>query len=259
MGRIEDAHKQLREGLSANQGRCVASPPSQAFFAATYTALGTSRSLLLAYTLADLEEGKPDLASAYAIYDSLIEHLNTRIAQLEADVEAEISEAVTEREEVHAQQLKERVAGGGEEDTVEEREQKAEQIELLRKEIRERRKPEIESVKKAVANVWITEMRFARRSDVRLSVARVSRARVGADSRLLELQGLKQARNIFLRAKKSPNMAWQVVEASGAAHILLFRSSPSVELTPRLSSTQPRWRCTGTASPRSPPTCSSLA
>jgi len=37
----------------------------------------------------------------------------------------------------------------------------------VRKEIRERRRPEIESVKKAVANVWITEMRFARRSDVR--------------------------------------------------------------------------------------------
>ncbi|KPV76834.1 uncharacterized protein RHOBADRAFT_34277, partial [Rhodotorula graminis WP1] len=145
MGRVEDAHKQLREGLSANKS-----------------------SLLLAYTLADLEEGKPDLAAAYAIYDSLIEHLNARVAQLEADADAEISEAA------------------------------------LRSEIRERRRPEIESVKKAVANVWITEMRFARRSD-----------------------GLKQARNIFLRAKKSPNMAWQVVEASATME-MYWNSEPKV-------------------------------
>ncbi|GAA5902824.1 hypothetical protein JCM8208_006485 [Rhodotorula glutinis] len=181
MGRVEDAHKQLREGLSANQS-----------------------SLLLAYTLADLEEGKPDLAAAYAIYDSLIEHLNARVAQLEADANAEISDAVAEREEVHAQQVKDRVAEGGDEDTVDEREQKAEELVALRKEIRERRKPEIESVKKAVANVWITEMRFARRSD-----------------------GLKQARNIFLRAKKSPNMAWQVVEASATME-MYWNSEPKV-------------------------------
>ncbi|GAA5932051.1 hypothetical protein JCM3775_004224 [Rhodotorula graminis] len=181
MGRVEDAHKQLREGLSANKS-----------------------SLLLAYTLADLEEGKPDLAAAYAIYDSLIEHLNARVAQLEADADAEISDAVAEREEVHAQQVKERVAEGGDEDTVDEREQKAEELEALRSEIRERRRPEIESVKKAVANVWITEMRFARRSD-----------------------GLKQARNIFLRAKKSPNMAWQVVEASATME-MYWNSEPKV-------------------------------
>ncbi|GAA6055006.1 hypothetical protein JCM3770_000490 [Rhodotorula araucariae] len=181
VGRVEDAHKQLREGLSANPG-----------------------SLLLAYTLADLEEGKPDLQAAYAVYDALIEHLNARIAQLEADVEAGVAAAVAEREEVHVQQVKERIAAGGEEDTVEEREAKAEEIEALKKEVKDKKAPEIESVKKAVANVWITEMRFARRSD-----------------------GLKQARNIFLRAKKSPNMAWQVVEASATME-MYWNSEPKV-------------------------------
>lgn len=36
------------------------------------------------------------------------------------------------------------------------------------------------------------------------------------------IQGLRQARQVFLKAKKTPNLAWQVVEASGTS---LFASS----------------------------------
>lgn len=127
-------------------------------------------SLLLAYTLADLQEGKQDLASCYSIYDSLIEHLYARITQLEATVEAEIVEAVAEKEAKKEEEEEEKVEGADaaeEEDTVETREKKALEIEEVKKEVREKRQPEIDSVKRAAANVWITEMRFARRSDVR--------------------------------------------------------------------------------------------
>ncbi|GAA5959836.1 hypothetical protein JCM8115_004873 [Rhodotorula mucilaginosa] len=183
-GRNEEAHKQLQEGLKANPG-----------------------SLLLAFTLADLEEGKPDLPACYAIYDSLLAHLTAKIASLEADVEAEIAAAVADREEQQRAQLKAQAEAGGvgeEDETVEMREKRAQELEEVRNEIKERKTPEIEVIKRAVANVWIAEMRFARRSD-----------------------GLRQARQVFLKAKKTPNLAWQVVEASATME-MYWNSEPKV-------------------------------
>ncbi|GAA5979059.1 hypothetical protein JCM10908_002790 [Rhodotorula pacifica] len=183
-GRNEEALKQLQEGLNANPG-----------------------SLLLAFTLADLEEGKPDLPACYAIYDSLLAHLTARIASLEADVEAEIAAAVADREEQQRAQLRAQAEAGGvgeEDETVEMREKRAQELEAVRDEIKERRTPEIEVIKRAVANVWIAEMRFARRSD-----------------------GLRQARQVFLKAKKTPNLAWQVVEASATME-MYWNSEPKV-------------------------------
>ncbi|BGO88812.1 hypothetical protein NBRC10512_002167 [Rhodotorula toruloides] len=182
-GRVDDARKQLRDGLTANAG-----------------------SLLLAYTLADIEEGRSDFTACYGIYDSLIERLNTRISSLEADVEAEIASAVADKEVEHLAQIKAAQEDGREEEaeSVEAREKRSQEMEELEKEIRERKAPEIETVKKAVANVWITEMRFARRSD-----------------------GLRQARQVFLKAKKSPNLTWQVVEASAAME-MYWNSEPKV-------------------------------
>ncbi|GAA6000875.1 hypothetical protein JCM10207_004701 [Rhodosporidiobolus poonsookiae] len=166
-GVVEEGRKLLRDGMTAN-----------------------TSSLLLAYTLADLEEGKQDLAACYAIYDALIERLYGRVAQLETAVEAETAEALAEHEAQKAEEIKPEGADG-EDDTVEAREKLAMQVEELKKKVREARQPEIEDLKRAAANVWITEMRFARRSD-----------------------GVKQARSIFLKARKSPHLAWQVVEAS---------------------------------------------
>ncbi|GAA5860469.1 hypothetical protein JCM3774_000433 [Rhodotorula dairenensis] len=183
-GKTEEAVKQLQEGLKANPG-----------------------SLLLAFTLADLEEGKPDLPACYAIYDSLLAHLTARIASLEADVEAEIAAAVADREEQQRAQLQAQAEAGGigeEDETVEMREKRANELDEVRTEIRERRTPEIDVIKRAVANVWIAEMRFARRSD-----------------------GLRQARQVFLKAKKTPNLAWQVVEASATME-MYWNSEPKV-------------------------------
>ncbi|GAA5826113.1 hypothetical protein JCM11251_007169 [Rhodosporidiobolus azoricus] len=172
LNRLDDGRKILRDGMTAN-----------------------SSSLLLAYTLADLEEGKQDpdyLISCYSIYDSLIANLYERIAQLEKAVEADVEEAVADyREEQQTKAEGREGVKEEDEDTVETREKKAQEIEALKKEVKDRRLPEIASVKQAAANVWIAEMRFARRSD-----------------------GVKQARSIFLKARKSPHLSWQVVEAS---------------------------------------------
>ncbi|GAA5920123.1 hypothetical protein JCM1841_004448 [Sporobolomyces salmonicolor] len=175
VGKFDEARGQLRAGLTAI--------PS---------------SLLLAYTLADIEESKQDFTACYAIYDSLIEHLYGRIAQLEATVEEEMKDAV---EELEAQNEEVKTE---EEDNVETREKKAEDVENAKKAVREKRKPEIDSLKRMAANVWITEMRFARRSD-----------------------GVKPARAVFTKARKSPHLVWQVVEASATME-MYWNSEPKV-------------------------------
>ncbi|GAA5863399.1 hypothetical protein JCM1840_007513 [Sporobolomyces johnsonii] len=175
VGKFDEARGQLRAGLTAI--------PS---------------SLLLAFTLADIEESKQDFTACYAIYDSLIEHLYGRIAQLEATVEEEMKEAVEELETQNEEDKTE------EEDNVETREKKAEDVENAKKAVREKRQPEIDSLKRMAANVWITEMRFARRSD-----------------------GVKPARAVFTKARKSPHLVWQVVEASATME-MYWNSEPKV-------------------------------
>lgn len=179
-GRNEEAHKQLQEGLKANPGRCVSASPRAPIgqVQLAYSSV-LPPSLLLAFTLADLEEGKPDLPACYAIYDSLLAHLTAKIASLEADVEAEIAAAVADREEQQRAQLKAQAEAGGvgeEDETVEMREKRAQELEEVRNEIKERKTPEIEVIKRAVANVWIAEMRFARRSDVSVSLCESGRS-----------------------------------------------------------------------------------
>lgn len=159
---------------------------------------------------------------------------------------------MADKEVEHAAQIKAAKDDGREEEaeSVEAREKRSQEIEELKKEIRERKAPEIETVKKAVANVWITEMRFARRSDVRLVLIHAVICWLTSST----LQGLRQARQVFLKAKKSPNLTWQVVEASGELPCSAF-SSRRAETLP----SQRQWRCTGIASRRSRRTCSSSA
>lgn len=225
VGLLDDGHKLLRDGMAAN--------PS---------------SLLLAYTLADLQEGKQDLTACYSIYDSIIEHLYNRVTQLEAMVEAEIVEAIAEREAQKEEEVKAE-SQEAEEDTVETREKKAAEVDEIKKKVREKRQPEIDSVKRAAANVWITEMRFARRSDVRSPSSVLSLNSVLTHC---DLQGVKQARSVFLKARKSPHLAWQVIEASGsslpssllidAAHVSIPRSSDGNVLERRCQGRDERLR-----------------
>lgn len=181
-GEREPPCRQERGSSQAAARRAQGKPRQVRFGFLASTSLLTARhahtsvmppSLLLAFTFADLEEGKPDLPACYAIYDSLLAHLTAKIASLEADVEAEIAAAVADREEQQRAQLKAQAEAGGvgeEDETVEMREKRAQELEEVRNEIKERKTPEIEVIKRAVANVWIAEMRFARRSDVSVSV-----------------------------------------------------------------------------------------
>ncbi|GAA5873550.1 hypothetical protein JCM16303_001161 [Sporobolomyces ruberrimus] len=190
MNRVDEAKGQLRAGL-------VAIPSS----------------LLLAYTLADLEESKQDHAACYAIYDNLIARLYEQIAKLEATISEETTTALAELEAASTEDShvkKEENGGEADEDMEEEggsaekREKKAEEEEKRKKEVRDKYEPEIESLKKMAASVWITEMRFARRAD-----------------------GQKPARLVFTKARKSPHLTWQVIEASATME-MYWNEEPKV-------------------------------
>ncbi|GAA5994765.1 hypothetical protein JCM5350_007986 [Sporobolomyces pararoseus] len=188
MGRVDEAKGQLQAGL-------VAIPSS----------------LLLAYTLADLEESKQDSAACYSIYDNLIARLYEQIAKLETTVTEETTAALAELEAASAEEaeVKKEENGNGDEEmeeggAVEKREKKAEEEEKKKKEVKDKYEPEIERLKKMAASVWITEMRFARRAD-----------------------GVKPARQVFTKARKSPHLTWQVIEASATME-MYWNEEPKV-------------------------------
>jgi len=136
-------------------------------------------SLLLAYTLADLEESKQDHPACYAIYDNLIAHLYDKITKLEGVVAEETATALAELEAASNEEVEPKKEENGDEEmeeggAVEKREKKAEEEEKKKKEVRDRYEPEIERFKKMAASVWITEMRFARRADVSPRLLRVA-------------------------------------------------------------------------------------
>jgi cleavage stimulation factor subunit 3 len=74
-----------------------------------------------------------------------------------------------------------------------------EEIVQIREAVTKRAQPAMESLKKACATIWIGQMRFARRAE-----------------------GIKQARAVFGKARKSPSLTWQIIEANGE---LLLRGS----------------------------------
>lgn len=178
-----------------------------------------SYSLLLAYTLADLEESKQEHAACYTIYDGLIAHLYDKISKLEATIAEETTAALAELEASSAESEDVKREDNGDEDmdeggAVEKREKKAEEEEKAKKEVRDKYEPEVARLKSMAASVWITEMRFARRADVSTTLL-PHPVSVRKIHDLFATQGVKPARQVFTKARKSAHLTWQVVEASG--------------------------------------------
>ncbi|KAK4046434.1 mRNA 3'-end-processing protein rna14 [Microbotryomycetes sp. JL201] len=147
--------------------------------------LANPSSLLLAYTLAELEEAKGDFDECHKIYSTLIEHFHGALNKEQQALQEEVQEALEQFDS-----SPDIVADGQDEDvkskTVQDREE-------LKASITARKEAELNKIKKAAASVWITEMTFARRAE-----------------------GVKQARLVFTRARKSPTLIWQVIDASAS-------------------------------------------
>lgn len=121
-------------------------------------------SLLLAYTLAEYEESRGELASCYSIYDTLISHFHSRIDILNAETELETVEAIKQFDNLSSMANADSDDTNGED--VESRQKKIVQKEEITTAIRAKRASEVTKATNAAANVWITELRFARRAEV---------------------------------------------------------------------------------------------
>lgn len=114
---------------------------------------------MLAYTLADIEEESGEKPNCNTIYEELISHFNTRIAALETKVDTETTAAFEAYDEEAS--LNPSIT-----QDAESRQKIVEEKETIKAEIKARSEGEILTAKGAAANVWITQMRFARRSEV---------------------------------------------------------------------------------------------
>ncbi|KAM0792797.1 hypothetical protein ACM66B_002566 [Microbotryomycetes sp. NB124-2] len=146
--------------------------------------LANPSSLLLAYTLAELEEARSDFDECHKIYAALVEHFHEELKKEQEALQEELHEAL-EQFDNSPDIVRE---GAADEDvkskTMQDREE-------LKASINARKEIEMNKIKKAAASVWVTEMTFARRAE-----------------------GVKQARLVFTRARKSPTLTWQVIDAS---------------------------------------------
>lgn len=129
--------------------------------------LTVTRSLLLAYTLAEYEEAKGDFPVCYTIYDGLLAHFTAKLVGFEAATESETTTALAAID-AQVEQDETRAAEEIESEGVESRQRVIEQKEQATESIKARHATEVDSAKRAAANVWITEMRFARRAEVNI-------------------------------------------------------------------------------------------
>jgi cleavage stimulation factor subunit 3 len=142
------------------------------------------KSFLLTFALAETEEDRKNYAECHSIFQALIKNLDTEIEELTATVAAEVE--VARGPEIPIASAMEFDTGDDSDigRLVREREDRG-------KLVQERRGKDIDEVKTATGVVWVMYMRFARRAE-----------------------GLKAARLVFGKARKSPNPTWHIFEAS---------------------------------------------
>lgn len=159
-------------------------------------------SILLAYTLSDYEEAQNEFTKCHAVYDALLNHFHSQIADIDALIQSETAEALR----VYESSVIPAAGGedGGVAEDVETREKKLLEREEISSTIKVRHEMQRDAAVKAAANVWITEMTFARRAE-----------------------GMRPARNVFTKARKSIYPTWQVIQAAGT--LLLLHTSSCTE------------------------------
>ena len=154
---------------------------------------------------------------AHSLFTNLLEHLSTEAASiqslLERDLVAQMGPEIP-KPDSSATRTESNTNGGGNMDVdedafapqseytrlVAEREQRGERV----KEVRGK---EVQEVKDAMGVVWVMYMRFARRAE-----------------------GIKSARQVFGRARKSVWVSWHPFEASGELNKELFGSDDRADL-----------------------------
>ncbi len=153
-------------------------------------------SFLLHFAYVELAEARKSTGDCAPFFDGLINHLHAQIDARQARLQQDLENVDTEAEMAKAQAASRRTNEGDGDVDVDgeerERERKAgEQVQARKQALQAAANPEIEGLKEASALVWIKFMHFLRRTE-----------------------GIRAARGVFSRARKSPHCTWQIFEAS---------------------------------------------
>lgn len=145
-------------------------------------------SVVLTYAIVEAQENLKNYEACYAAFNSLVRFYHSEIDEINKTIEKEIAHGIPIIESKTAVTLPEAEA---DQELTEEEKQRVKEEEQLRTNITALYKPKIDELREAAASVWITEMRFARRTE-----------------------GIKPARAAFTRARKAPHITRHVFEAS---------------------------------------------
>ncbi|KAI9612158.1 hypothetical protein H4Q26_008251 [Puccinia striiformis f. sp. tritici PST-130] len=153
-------------------------------------------SIVLTYATVEAQEDMKNYAACYEAFNSLIQYYHTEIDEINKTIEKEIAHGIPiiDSKTVANPTLPSTTQVDGETDQqelTEEEKVRAKEEEQLRSNITALYKPKIDEFREAAASVWITEMRFARRTE-----------------------GIKPARAVFTRARKAQYITSHVFEAS---------------------------------------------
>lgn len=151
-------------------------------------------SFLLHFAYVELCEARKSTSDCAAVFDNLISHINSQIETRQKTLAEELQAITSEIDIIRAQAASRRQGEGAAGIDGEEREQERkaiEQVQTRKQDLQDSVAPEIEGLKEASALVCIKYMHFLRRVD-----------------------GIRAARGVFSRARKSVHCTWQVFEAS---------------------------------------------
>ena len=124
-------------------------------------------SLLIHYAYIESEEGKGNFEECHKVYNALVERLQSEIETVNTATKTEINEALAEKARLEAQEKEARSQNMDDEDIIGE-DVRIQERENIKKAIEDSRAGDLEELKRLGANVWIMQMRFARRAEVSL-------------------------------------------------------------------------------------------
>ncbi|SCV72519.1 BQ2448_4056 [Microbotryum intermedium] len=151
-------------------------------------------SLLLGYKLVEIEEGHGHLEACYRVYEGLLDHFHRQLTQTVEETNELVAQAWNALDAEFDIKVQ-RENGVGEEDEDDSRQKRVQEKDEIKKRIEKQREAILNTNKKAVASIWVNQMTFARRATP-------------------ANEAVKQFRSVFSKARKSPYVTWQVVDAS---------------------------------------------
>lgn len=125
---------------------------------------------MVSFAYAEIQESRKAFEECYQIYDSLIGQYSVLLEKATTERDDDISRAVSETQAStsNGDTKMEENEDDGTQKTL------AGEIAQIRENITKKAAPRIDSLKRALANVWITEMRFARRAEVRKACTKLA-------------------------------------------------------------------------------------